>query len=85
MSSMGGGSCFDNSNLYYNQASLMGLSGSHGNLQDPLQMRQNMLYTNCGGGVPNIILTGSAVPQSPFSFFHSFFSFFLSVLILTRI
>ncbi|XP_062404465.1 CREB-regulated transcription coactivator 3 isoform X3 [Sardina pilchardus] len=64
MSAMGGGSCFDNaSNLYYNQASLMGLSGSHGNLQDPLQMRSNMLYNNCGGGVPNIILTDDSNPN----------------------
>lgn len=57
MSSMAGG--FDpSSNLYFSQASLMGLSGSHGNLQDPLQMKANMLYSNCGGAVPNIILTG---------------------------
>lgn len=57
MSSMAGG--FDpSSNLYYSQASLMGLSGSHGNLQDPLHMKANMLYSNCGGAVPNIILTG---------------------------
>ncbi|XP_030621865.1 CREB-regulated transcription coactivator 3 isoform X2 [Chanos chanos] len=45
------------SNLYTSQASMMGLGGSHGNLHDPLQMRPNMLYSNCGGGVPNIILT----------------------------
>lgn len=58
MSSMAGG--FDtSSNLYCSQASLMGLSGSHGNLQDPLQMKANMLYSNCGGAVPNIILTGN--------------------------
>ncbi|XP_016430719.1 CREB-regulated transcription coactivator 3-like isoform X2 [Sinocyclocheilus rhinocerous] len=57
MSSVAGG--FDpSSNLYYSQAALMGLGGSHGNLQDHLQMRPNMLYSNCGGGVPNIILTG---------------------------
>ncbi|XP_060767630.1 CREB-regulated transcription coactivator 3 isoform X2 [Neoarius graeffei] len=56
MSSMAGG--FDpSSNLYSTQASLMGLSGSHGNLQDPLPMKANMLYSNCGGAVPNIILT----------------------------
>ncbi|XP_026992951.1 CREB-regulated transcription coactivator 3 isoform X1 [Tachysurus fulvidraco] len=56
MSSMAGG--FDpSSNLYCSQDSLMGLSGSHGNLQDPLQMKANMLYSNCGGAVPNIILT----------------------------
>jgi len=58
MSSMAGG--FDpSSNLYYSQTALMGLGGSHGNLQDHLQMRPNMLYSNCGGGVPNIILTGA--------------------------
>ncbi|XP_042616636.1 CREB-regulated transcription coactivator 3-like isoform X2 [Cyprinus carpio] len=57
MSSVAGG--FDpSSNLYYSQAALMGLGGSHGNLQDHLQMRPNTLYSNCGGGVPNIILTG---------------------------
>ncbi|XP_016358734.1 CREB-regulated transcription coactivator 3-like isoform X4 [Sinocyclocheilus anshuiensis] len=58
MSSMAGG--FDpSSNLYCSQTALMGLGGSHGNLQDHLQMRPNMLYSNCGGGVPNIILTGA--------------------------
>ena len=57
MSSMAGGSCFDPSSLYCSQAALMGLGGSHGNLQD-LQMRPNMMYSNCSGGVPNIILTG---------------------------
>lgn len=58
MSSVAGG--FDpSSNLYCSQAALMGLGGSHGNLQDHLQMRPNMLYSNCGGGVPNIILTGT--------------------------
>lgn len=58
MSSLAGG--FDpSSNLYYSQTALMGLGGSHGNLQDHLQMRHNMLYSNCGGGVPNIILTGA--------------------------
>uniref|UniRef100_A0A671U4D4 CREB regulated transcription coactivator 3 n=1 Tax=Sparus aurata TaxID=8175 RepID=A0A671U4D4_SPAAU len=63
MSSTAGGSCFDPSSsssssslLYYSQASLAGLGGSHGNLQD--QMRSNMLYSNCSGGLPNIILTG---------------------------
>ncbi|XP_017314047.1 CREB-regulated transcription coactivator 3 isoform X2 [Ictalurus punctatus] len=64
MSSMAGG--FDpSSNLYYSQASLMGLSGSHGNLQDPLQMKANMLYSNCGGAVPNIILTDESSPSMP--------------------
>lgn len=58
MSSMAGG--FDpSSNLYCSQASLMGLTGSHGNLHDPLQMKANMLYSNCGGAVPNIIFTGN--------------------------
>ncbi|KAJ8340324.1 hypothetical protein SKAU_G00349570 [Synaphobranchus kaupii] len=64
MSSAAGGTCFDpTSNLYYSQAALMGLGGSHGNLQDSLQMRQNMLYSNCGGGVPNIILTDDSNPS----------------------
>ncbi|XP_035274658.1 CREB-regulated transcription coactivator 3 isoform X3 [Anguilla anguilla] len=64
MSSGAGGTCFDPaSNLYYSQAALMGLGGSHGNLQDSLQMRQNMLYSNCGGGVPNIILTDDSNPS----------------------
>ncbi|XP_063305038.1 CREB-regulated transcription coactivator 3 isoform X1 [Pelobates fuscus] len=46
-----------NMNLQYSQAAMMGLGGSHGNLQDPFQLRANMLYSNCGGSVPNIILT----------------------------
>ncbi|XP_018110863.1 CREB-regulated transcription coactivator 3 isoform X2 [Xenopus laevis] len=46
-----------NMNLQYSQASLMGLGGSHGNLQDSFQLRPNYLYSNCGGSVPNIILT----------------------------
>nr|XP_029508166.1 CREB-regulated transcription coactivator 3-like isoform X2 [Oncorhynchus nerka] len=63
MSQIAGGSCFDPSSpssspLYSSQAALMGLGGSHGNLQDQLQqMRPNNNY-NCSGGVPNIILTG---------------------------
>ncbi|XP_017567104.1 CREB-regulated transcription coactivator 3 isoform X1 [Pygocentrus nattereri] len=62
MSSMAGG--FDpSSNLYCSQASLTGLGGSHGNLQDPLTMKPNMLYSNCGGGVPNIILTDDSNPS----------------------
>ncbi|XP_042584160.1 CREB-regulated transcription coactivator 3-like isoform X2 [Cyprinus carpio] len=62
MSSMAGG--FDpSSNLYCSQTALMGLGGSHGNLQDHLQMRPNMLYSNCGGGVPNIILTDDSNPS----------------------
>ena len=56
MSSMAASSCFDPSSLY-SQAALMGLGGSHGNLQD-LQMRPNMSSSNCRGGVPNILLTG---------------------------
>ncbi|KAJ4947812.1 hypothetical protein JOQ06_009844 [Pogonophryne albipinna] len=59
MSSTAGGSCFDPSSslLYYSQAALSGLGGSHGSLQDPMHMRSNMLYSNCSGGLPNIILT----------------------------
>lgn len=58
MSSTAGGSFFDPSSaplLYYSQAALSGLGGS---LQDPMHMRSNMLYPNCSGGLPNIILTG---------------------------
>ncbi|XP_053317895.1 CREB-regulated transcription coactivator 3 isoform X2 [Spea bombifrons] len=44
-------------NLQYSQAAMMGLGGSHGNLQDQFQLRANLLYSNCGGSVPNIILT----------------------------
>uniref|UniRef100_A0AAQ5ZE32 CREB regulated transcription coactivator 3 n=1 Tax=Amphiprion ocellaris TaxID=80972 RepID=A0AAQ5ZE32_AMPOC len=64
MSSTVGGSCFNpsssssSSSLYYSQAALSGLGGSHGSLQDPMHMRANMLYSNCSGGLPNIILTG---------------------------
>ncbi|XP_040198477.1 CREB-regulated transcription coactivator 3 isoform X2 [Rana temporaria] len=46
-----------NMNLQYSQASMMGLGGSHGNLQDPFQLRSSYLYSNYGGSVPNIILT----------------------------
>ncbi|KAM4748583.1 CREB-regulated transcription coactivator 3 [Rhinophrynus dorsalis] len=46
-----------NINLQYSQSAMMGLGGSHGNLQDPFQLRPNYLYSNCGGSVPNIILT----------------------------
>ncbi|XP_029933067.1 CREB-regulated transcription coactivator 3 isoform X2 [Myripristis murdjan] len=66
MSSTAGGSCFDpstSSSLYCSQAAITGLGGSHGNLQDPLQMKSNMLYTNCSGGVPNIILTDDSNPS----------------------
>ncbi|XP_061100816.1 CREB-regulated transcription coactivator 3 isoform X3 [Conger conger] len=61
MSSAAGGPCFDP--VYYSQAALMGLGGSHGHLPDSLQTRQNMLYSNCGGGVPNIILTDDSNPS----------------------
>ncbi|XP_053180260.1 LOW QUALITY PROTEIN: CREB-regulated transcription coactivator 3 [Scomber japonicus] len=65
MSSTAGGSCFDpsSSSLYYSQAALAGLGGSHGNLQDPMHMRSNMLYSNCSGGLPNIILTDDSNPS----------------------
>lgn len=43
------------STLNYAQAAMMGLSGSHGGLQDPQQLG----YTG-HGGIPNIILTGEA-------------------------
>lgn len=46
-----------NMNLQYSQAAMMGLGGSHGNLQDPFQLRSSYLYSNYGGSVPNIILT----------------------------
>lgn len=68
MNTTAGGSCFDpssSSSLYYSQAALSGLGGSHGSLQDPVHMRSNMLYSNCSGGLPNIILTG----ESGFRFF----------------
>ncbi|MEQ2208114.1 CREB-regulated transcription coactivator 3, partial [Xenoophorus captivus] len=63
LSSSAGGSCYDpssSSSLYYSQATLSGLGGSHGSLQDPTHMRSNMLYSNCSGGLPNIILTGES-------------------------
>lgn len=66
MNTTAGGSCFDPSSssspssLYYSQAALSGLGGSHGSLQDPVHMRSNMLYSNCSGGLPNIILTGKS-------------------------
>lgn len=68
MNSTAGGSCFDpSSSLYYSQAALSGLGGSHGSLQEPMHMRSNMLYSNCSGGLPNIILTGeSAVTRGEF-------------------
>ncbi|KAF0042730.1 hypothetical protein F2P81_004067 [Scophthalmus maximus] len=64
MCSTAGGSCFDPStSLYYSQAALSGLGGSHGSLQDPMHMRSNMLYSNCSGGLPNIILTDDSNPS----------------------
>uniref|UniRef100_A0A3B3T893 CREB regulated transcription coactivator 3 n=1 Tax=Paramormyrops kingsleyae TaxID=1676925 RepID=A0A3B3T893_9TELE len=64
MGSVGGASCLDpGSSLYYSQAALMGLDGGQSNMQDSLQTRQNMLYSNCGGGVPNIILTDDSNPS----------------------
>ncbi|CAJ1050048.1 CREB-regulated transcription coactivator 3-like [Xyrichtys novacula] len=48
--------------LNFSQANLSGLGGGHGNLQDPLCMRPNMLYSNCSGGLPNIILTDDSNP-----------------------
>uniref|UniRef100_H3CWR9 CREB regulated transcription coactivator 3 n=1 Tax=Tetraodon nigroviridis TaxID=99883 RepID=H3CWR9_TETNG len=44
-------------------SSLSGLGGSHGSLQDPAHMRANMLYSNCSGGLPNIILTDDSNPS----------------------
>uniref|UniRef100_G3PZJ7 CREB regulated transcription coactivator 3 n=1 Tax=Gasterosteus aculeatus TaxID=69293 RepID=G3PZJ7_GASAC len=61
MSSTAGGSFFDPSSaplLYYSQAALSG-----GSLQDPMHMRSNMLYPNCSGGLPNIILTDDSNPN----------------------
>ncbi|XP_032416794.1 CREB-regulated transcription coactivator 3 isoform X3 [Xiphophorus hellerii] len=66
LSSSAGGSCYDpssSSSLYYSQVALSGLGGSHGNLQDPSHMRANMLYANCSGGLPNIILTDDSNPS----------------------
>ncbi|XP_005989790.1 CREB-regulated transcription coactivator 3 isoform X1 [Latimeria chalumnae] len=45
------------SNLNYSEAIPIGLGGSYGNAQDMLQYKPNLLYSNCGGSVPNIILT----------------------------
>ncbi|XP_076002984.1 CREB-regulated transcription coactivator 3 isoform X2 [Genypterus blacodes] len=65
MGSTLGGSCLDpsSSSIYYSQAALAGLGGSHGNLQDPLNMRSNMFYSNCSAGLPNIILTDDSNPS----------------------
>uniref|UniRef100_A0A3P9K3N7 CREB regulated transcription coactivator 3 n=1 Tax=Oryzias latipes TaxID=8090 RepID=A0A3P9K3N7_ORYLA len=56
--STAGGSYFDpsSSSLYHSQAALFGLGGS---LQDHMHMK-HMLYSNCSGGLPNIILTGDS-------------------------
>lgn len=60
MNTTAGGPCFEppSSSLFYSQAALSGLGGSHGSLQEPVHVRSNMLYSNCSGGLPNIILTG---------------------------
>ncbi|XP_039858750.1 CREB-regulated transcription coactivator 3 isoform X1 [Simochromis diagramma] len=65
MSSTAGGSCFDPSSasLYYSQAAQSGMGGSHSSLQDQMHMRSNMLYSNCSGGLPNIILTDDSNPS----------------------
>lgn len=65
LSSSAGGSCYNpsSSSLYYSQAAQSGLGGSHGSLQDPAHMRSNMLYSNCSGGLPNIILTDESNPS----------------------
>ncbi|KAM9817252.1 CREB-regulated transcription coactivator 3 [Neosynchiropus ocellatus] len=65
MSSTSSSSCFDpsSSSLFYSQAAIAGLGGSHGSLQDPMNMRSNMLYSNCSGGLPNIILTDDSNPS----------------------
>lgn len=44
------------STLNYSQAAMMGLTGSHGSLQDS----QQLSYTS-HGNIPNIILTGGLV------------------------
>ncbi|KAG7242446.1 hypothetical protein INR49_022751 [Caranx melampygus] len=50
MSSTAGGSCFDpsssSSSLYYSQAALSGLGGSHSNLQDHMHMRSSAASAN---------------------------------------
>ncbi|XP_060899412.1 CREB-regulated transcription coactivator 3 [Labrus mixtus] len=61
LSSSAGSSGFNppssSSLLFYSQAALSELGGSHGSLQEPQNMRSNMLYSNYSGGLPNIILT----------------------------
>ncbi|XP_051919894.1 CREB-regulated transcription coactivator 3 isoform X5 [Hippocampus zosterae] len=65
MNSTAGGSFFDPSlsSLYSSQSALAGLGGSHGNLHEPRQMASSMLYSNCSGGLPNIILTDESNPS----------------------
>ncbi|XP_019722810.1 CREB-regulated transcription coactivator 3 isoform X3 [Hippocampus comes] len=65
MNSTGGGSFFDPSlsSLYSSQSALAGLGGSHGNLHEPRHMASSMLYSNCSGGLPNIILTDESNPS----------------------
>ncbi|KAM8876345.1 CREB-regulated transcription coactivator 3 isoform 1-T1 [Synchiropus picturatus] len=65
MSSTSSSSCFDpsSSSLFNSQAAIAGLGGSQGSLQDPMNMRSNMLYSNCSGGLPNIILTDDSNPS----------------------
>uniref|UniRef100_UPI00398F3C36 CREB-regulated transcription coactivator 3 isoform X2 n=1 Tax=Pristiophorus japonicus TaxID=55135 RepID=UPI00398F3C36 len=51
------------SSLHYSQAAMVGLTGSHGSLQDQSQLKPNMLYSTCTGNIPNIILTGDSPPS----------------------
>eukprot|EP00062_Callorhinchus_milii_P002588 gi/632938898/ref/XP_007906826.1/ PREDICTED: CREB-regulated transcription coactivator 3 [Callorhinchus milii] len=55
--------CDQGSNVNYSQASTMGLTGSQGNLQDAMQLKPNLFYSNCTGSIPNIILTGDSSPS----------------------
>ncbi|XP_069078692.1 CREB-regulated transcription coactivator 3 isoform X3 [Pleurodeles waltl] len=54
-----------NMNLQYSQIAMMGFGGSQGNLQESLQLRPSFLYSNCGGSVPNIILTDDSNASLP--------------------
>ncbi|XP_078539448.1 CREB-regulated transcription coactivator 3 isoform X2 [Lissotriton helveticus] len=54
-----------NMNLQYSQIAMMGFGGSQGNLQESLQLRPSFLYSNCGGSVPNIILTDDSNGSLP--------------------
>ncbi|XP_051898558.1 CREB-regulated transcription coactivator 3 isoform X2 [Pristis pectinata] len=52
------------SSLHFSQAAVVGLSGSHGNLQEQSpQLKPNLLYSTCTGNIPNIILTGDSPPS----------------------